>query len=70
MYRQTFYGRHTAQHQLQWKQAYLKDHKLHNPKAAILVTQLHYMTLVTRKPVFGVCDQVRLELACSDIETS
>ena len=39
-----------------------------------------YMSLVTRKPVFGVCDQVRLKLTCaakearkrleiSDIET-
>ena len=28
------------------------------------------MTLVTRKPVFGVCDQIRLKPACSAIETS
>ena len=29
-----------------------------------------YMSLVTRKPVFGVCDHVRLESACSATETS
>ena len=28
------------------------------------------MSFVTRKPVFGVCDQVRLEPACLAIETS
>ena len=28
------------------------------------------LSLVTRKPVFGVCDQVRLEPACSATETS
>ena len=28
------------------------------------------MSLVTRKPVFGVCDQVRLKPACSATETS
>ena len=25
---------------------------------------------VTRKPIFGVCDQVRLKLACSTTESS
>ena len=30
----------------------------------------HHMSLVTRKPVFGVCDQVRLKPACSATETS
>ena len=29
-----------------------------------------YLSLVTRKPVFGVCDQVRLEPACSATETT
>ena len=29
-----------------------------------------YMSLVTRKPVFGVCDQGRLKPACSGTETS
>ena len=29
-----------------------------------------YMGWVTRKPVFGVCDQVRLKLTCSATETS
>ena len=29
-----------------------------------------YMSLVTRKPVFGVCDQVRLTLACYGTEAS
>ena len=28
------------------------------------------MSLVTRKPVFGLCDQLRLKLACSADETS
>ena len=28
------------------------------------------MSLVTRKPVFGVCDKVKLKLACSATETS
>ena len=28
------------------------------------------MSLITRKPVFGVCDQVRLKPACSAIEIS
>ena len=28
----------------------------------------HQMSLVTRKHVFGVCDQVRLKLACSATE--
>ena len=30
----------------------------------------YHMSLVTRKPVFGVCDQVRLKPACSATETS
>ena len=30
----------------------------------------HNMSLVTRKPVFGVCDQVRLKPVCSASETS
>ena len=30
----------------------------------------HHMSHVTRKPVFGVCDQLRLKLACSADETS
>ena len=30
----------------------------------------HHMSHVTRKPVFGVCDQFRLKLACSADETS
>ena len=29
-----------------------------------------YMSHVTRKPVFGVCDQLRLKQACSASETS
>ena len=29
-----------------------------------------YMSHLTRKPVFGVCDQVRLKPACSATETS
>ena len=29
-----------------------------------------YLSLVMRKPVFGVCDQVRPKLACSTAETS
>ena len=28
------------------------------------------LSLVTRKPVFGVCDMARLKPACSAIETS
>ena len=28
------------------------------------------MSQVTRKPVFGICDQVRLKPACSATETS
>ena len=28
------------------------------------------LSLVTRKPVFGLCDQVRLNPACSATETS
>ena len=28
------------------------------------------MNLVTRKPVFGVCDQVRLKQACSATEAN
>ena len=28
-----------------------------------------YMSLVTRKPVFGGCDQVRLKPACAATET-
>ena len=31
---------------------------------------LIYMSLVTRKPVFGVFDQVRLKLACAATEAS
>ena len=31
---------------------------------------LHNMSLFTRKPVFGVCDHVRLKPACSADETS
>ena len=30
----------------------------------------YYQSPVASKPVFGVCDQVRLKLACSDWETS
>ena len=30
---------------------------------------LHDMSLVMRRPVFGVCDQVRLKPACSATET-
>ena len=33
-------------------------------------TPKNHMSLVTRKPVLGVCDQVRLKPACSAIETS
>ena len=29
----------------------------------------YHMSHVTRKPVFGVCDQVRLKLACSGTES-
>ena len=31
---------------------------------------IYLMSLVTRKPVFGVCDQVRLEPACAATEAS
>ena len=34
----------------------------------LVVFSVLYMSLVTRKPVFGVCDQVRLEPACSVTE--
>ena len=30
----------------------------------------YHLSLVTRKPVFGVSDQVRVKLACSATETS
>ena len=33
-------------------------------------TGSYYLSLVTRKPVFGICDQVRLKPACSATETS
>ena len=33
-------------------------------------SRIFYLSNVTRKHVFGVCDQVRLKLACSAIETS
>ena len=37
----------------------------------VLVIQLHILlSLVMRNPVFRVCDQVRLKLACSATETS
>ena len=33
-------------------------------------SEIHQMSLVMRKPVFGVCDQIRLQLACSASEAS
>ena len=36
----------------------------------LLSTHSEQLNLITRKPVFGVCDQVRLEPACSATETS
>ena len=36
----------------------------------MLIVVLSYVSLVMRKPVFGVCNQVTLKPACSDSETS
>ena len=36
----------------------------------VLPGYLHKMSLITRKPVFGVCDQIRLKPACSAQEAS
>ena len=38
--------------------------------ALILVKQVAHMSLVTKKPVFRDCDQVRLKPICSATETS
>ena len=46
----------------------LKDHKLHDAKIPFLVPRPKF-DLVTRKPAFGVYDQVRLKPACSATET-
>ena len=35
-----------------------------------VMSYIGQLSLVTRKPVFGVSDQVRLKLACSATETS
>ena len=35
-----------------------------------LAETYYHMSSVTRKPVFGVCDQVRLKLVCSATEAS
>ena len=43
---------------------YLDDY--HN----YLTSDTKQLSLVMRKPVFGVCDQVRLKLACSASEAS
>ena len=32
------------------------------------ISRVVHLSLVTRKPVFGVCDQIRLEQACTDTE--
>ena len=45
----------------------LREGKTFCHKFSVIVIQL---SLVTRKPVFGVCDQVRLTQACSATETS
>ena len=42
----------------------------HTSGGGLSYTRLFHMSLVTRKPVFGVCDQVRLKLACLATETS
>ena len=36
----------------------------------VLFFALEYISLIMRKPVFGVCDHVRLKPACSAAETS
>ena len=33
-----------------------------------IVLYVHYMSLVTRKPVLGVCDQLRLKPVCAATE--
>ena len=45
---------------------YIDDFDEWHPKIAVIILNEHF----TRKPVFGVCDQVRLKPACSATETS
>ena len=40
------------------------------PRVLIHITIEIQLSHVTRKPAFGVCDQLRLEPACSAIDTS
>ena len=64
-------------HRLEMTEILLKGRKtLTHPSSIIgrcevqIENSLLVMSLVTRKPVFGVCDQVRLKPACSADETS
>ena len=40
-----------------------------NGKGTQTFTTASHMSLVTRKPVFGVCDQIRLKPACLHVKT-
>ena len=44
-------------------------HALLDTKSVLYTTNLH-LSLITRKPVFGVFDQVRLKPACAATEAS
>ena len=48
---------------------YKSDVVPRNNDDPINVSIAFYLSLVTRKPVFGVCDQVRLKPACLADET-
>ena len=45
-------------------------HKARDEALCLKILLVPYMSLITRKPVFGVCNQVRLKPACSATETS
>ena len=47
-----------------------QNHKYHLCEKQNFTFGHHFMSHVTRKPVFGVCDQERLKPACSAIEDS
>ena len=56
---------------------YLRDKSIQKISVADCTIRMYakqrivlYLSLVTRKPVFRVCDQVRLKPVCSATETS
>ena len=50
--------------------SYLTDPKSLERQVWVNSVDRDHLTLVTRKPVFGFSDQVRLKPACSAIEAS